>query len=98
LFGLTIGVCLGSNDPEYPVGAGMTTIEAGFITNVQCDENTAGHSDRQAGDVNQRVLPLVQQASPCSFQVISQHGQYYMYSINLENVYDEVWGKLDVVR
>jgi hypothetical protein len=67
---------------SYPVNAVVVLIEfviAQFVENEEQDEDTAGHTDGQAGHVNKAVTSMFDYIPESYFKIVLKHIDKYLY-------------------
>ena len=58
----------------------VKTVHAFFVVHPQHDQQTAGHSQRQPENIDERKDFVLNQYPPCRFKVIAEHNHYLIDS------------------
>jgi hypothetical protein len=61
------------NDPTDPLNILMVSVIAQFMANIDKDEETAGHTDSESGDVDKGISFMPLEISQGDFKIIFYH-------------------------
>jgi|TARA_B100002003_G_C13882407_1_gene430675 hypothetical protein len=53
----------------------MKSIKTKFILDPEQDQDTAGHADRQSGNIDERVYFVAEEVSDSDFEIVENHVQ-----------------------